>query len=318
MPDVIPIVSVCVQTYNHENYIVKCLESILMQKTNFPFEIILGEDLSSDKTREICIEYKDKFPDKIKLFLRNREDVIYIEGKPTGRFNFTENLKSCRGKYIAICEGDDFWTDENKLQKQVDFLEVNKEVVGCFHNSFVVNDKDEVIEKQYFKNLEKKSYNQEECLKTLKSAYATCSLVFRRNLIFNQISIYRDFISDFFIELLITQHGKLVYIDENMSAYRLHSGGIWQGSPTLHNNKVILRRYKFLYSIKDFRLKYKEYLKRKVLDYHKKVLQDTTSTKERIRFVFSRMKYLNYSPEYIYDRVRMSIHYRTKTLFKKQ
>src|SRR5690606_4409195 len=113
-----PVVSVCVQTYQHAPYIRECLDSILMQKTDFPFEILLGEDESSDGTREICIEYAEKFPDKIKLFLHRRENNIQIFGYPTGRFNFLTNLYSSNGKYIAICEGDDYWTDSDKLQKQ--------------------------------------------------------------------------------------------------------------------------------------------------------------------------------------------------------
>lgn len=124
-----PRVSVCVVTYNHVSFIEQCLESILIQQTDFPFEIILGEDESSDGTRAICKEYAEKFPDKIRLFLRSRKDVIYINGNPTGRYNFIENLKAAKGKYIALLEGDDYWTDPLKLQKQVDFMEKNEE---CF------------------------------------------------------------------------------------------------------------------------------------------------------------------------------------------
>ncbi len=127
-------VSVCVQTYQHKGYIKQCLDGILMQQTNFPYEIILGEDESTDGTREICIEYAEKYPDKIKLFLRCRKDVIYINGNATGRFNFMENLKACKGKYTALCEGDDYWTDPLKLQKQVDFLEANPEYSLIFTN----------------------------------------------------------------------------------------------------------------------------------------------------------------------------------------
>ncbi|MEI6490024.1 MAG: glycosyltransferase family A protein [Bacteroidota bacterium] len=130
-----PLVSVIVITYNHVKYIQQCLDSILMQKTSFDFEIILGEDDSKDGTREICIDYAKRFPDKIKLFLRSRKDVIMIDGSPTGRYNFIENFRASQGKYIAVCEGDDFWTDSYKLQKQVDVLEKNPSLSGCFHNS---------------------------------------------------------------------------------------------------------------------------------------------------------------------------------------
>ena len=96
-----PLVSVCVQTYNHAPYIKDTLEGILMQKTDFPFEILLGEDESTDGTRDICIEYAKKHPDKIKLYLHSRENNIKINGTPTGRFNFIYNLIHAKGKYIA-------------------------------------------------------------------------------------------------------------------------------------------------------------------------------------------------------------------------
>lgn len=124
-----PLVSVCVQTYQHAPYIRECLNSILMQKTDFDFEILLGEDESADGTREICIEYAEKYPDKIRLFLHKRENVIKISGSPTGRFNFLYNLNEAKGKYIALLEGDDYWTVNDKLQYQVDFLESNNQ---CF------------------------------------------------------------------------------------------------------------------------------------------------------------------------------------------
>ena len=96
------LVSVVVVTYQHEKYIRECLDGILQQKTNFPFEIIIGEDQSSDGTREICKEYADKYPEKIRLFLHSRENVIYINGNATGRYNFLECLKSSTGN-ILLC-----------------------------------------------------------------------------------------------------------------------------------------------------------------------------------------------------------------------
>ncbi len=127
-----PTVSVCVQTYQHVNYIKDCLDGILMQKTSFRFEILLGDDESTDGTREICREYAEKYPEKIRFFLHSRENNIQVNGNPTGRFNFLYNLYSSNGKYIAICEGDDYWTDPLKLQKQVDFLEKFPGYSLCF------------------------------------------------------------------------------------------------------------------------------------------------------------------------------------------
>ena len=128
-----PLVSVCCITYNHVHYVKDALDGFLIQKTDFPYEICLGEDESNDGTREICKEYAEKYPDKIRLFLRSRKDVIYINGHATGRYNFIETLKECKGKYIALCEGDHYWTEPTKLQKQVDFLEANESYVMSFH-----------------------------------------------------------------------------------------------------------------------------------------------------------------------------------------
>lgn len=134
-------VSVCFLTYNHEKFVAQALDSVMMQEMDFDYEIILGEDESQDGTREICIEYARQYPDRIRLFLRSRKDVIYINGRPTSRFNFIENWKAARGKYVAMLEGDDYWTDPLKLQKQADYLDNNPDCTLSFHNALIFNEK---------------------------------------------------------------------------------------------------------------------------------------------------------------------------------
>lgn len=112
-------VSVCVPTYRHARTIEKCLDSILEQETDFAYEILIGEDGSTDGTRELCAEYARKYPEKIRLFLHGRDNNIKINGHASGRFNLLYLLSKANGEYIAICEGDDWWTDKNKLQTQV-------------------------------------------------------------------------------------------------------------------------------------------------------------------------------------------------------
>src|ERR1044071_8468227 len=99
-----PLVSVCIQTYQHAPFIKDCLESVLAQKTNFPFEIIVGEDDSTDGTRDICRQYAIANPETIRLFLREEKDRIYIKGEKTGRFNLLNNLAAAKGKYIAMLD----------------------------------------------------------------------------------------------------------------------------------------------------------------------------------------------------------------------
>lgn len=111
------LVNVCIITYNQEKYIAQTIESVLSQRAAFSYLLVIGEDCSTDKTREICIAYKDKYPERIKLILHDKNIGA--------NRNFIDTLNNCQGEYIALCEGDDYWTDPDKLQKQVDFLEAN-------------------------------------------------------------------------------------------------------------------------------------------------------------------------------------------------
>ncbi len=161
-----------------------------MQKTNFQFEILLGEDASTDGTREICIEYAKKYPNKIKLFLHSRENNIKINGQQTGRFNFLYNLSSACGKYIALCEGDDYWTDPLKLQKQVDFLEANPEsaMVCTDYNRYY--QKIEELEKNCFprKYIDTRTVIFTDYIID-RSTICTATTVFRNN-------IYKEFLKE--------------------------------------------------------------------------------------------------------------------------
>lgn len=223
----VPLVSVCVVTYQHKDFIRNCLDGILMQQTNFPFEIILGEDESTDGTREICQAYAEKYPDKIRLFLRSRKDVIYINQHATGRFNFIENLKSARGKYIALCEGDDYWTDDNKLQKQVDFLEAYPNYSLCFHNYILKNEKKR-SEKVKFSagETEKSVFVTEDILGAW--FIATASVVFRRDYLVlpEWLSVVES--GDVALLLLLSLKGSFKYLHDVMSVYRVHDSGISQ------------------------------------------------------------------------------------------
>lgn len=122
------VVSVCVFTYNHGPYIRQALNSVLMQQTKFPFEILVGEDDSKDETRDICREFAKRYPDKIRLFLGHEKNKIYINGAKTGNYNSRQLRIACRGKYVAYLEGDDFWIDEQKLQRQWEFMERHPQI----------------------------------------------------------------------------------------------------------------------------------------------------------------------------------------------
>ena len=120
-----PVVSVNMITYNHENYIAQAIEGVMRQETDFEFELVIGEDCSQDRTRDICFEYQRKYPEKIRV-LWWHENVSRLGG------NSRRVMARCRGTYIAFCEGDDYWTDTHKLQKQVDALQRNPNVGFVF------------------------------------------------------------------------------------------------------------------------------------------------------------------------------------------
>lgn len=254
-----PLVSVAVVTFNHKDYIKKCLDGILEQQTRFPFEIILGEDQSIDGTREICQDYANKYPDKIRLFLRNREDVIYINGNPTGRFNFIENLKQCKGKYIALCEGDDYWTDPLKLQKQVDLLEANPQWVACHHwQKIALKRKGKFIEVDSPKSGH--GYLPQSQSKVIQ-IFSNKLRVKTRTVMFRNI-INDGFFPKWFAQVafgdvplsfLLGKHGDFGFIDEEMAVYRQTGEGIsTAGLKELGEKKFNIQHYKNWIQIWDY------------------------------------------------------------------
>ena len=127
-----PLLSVCLITYNHFKYIKQAIDGVLMQKVDFSWELIIADDFSTDGTREILLEYKKKYPQFITLILQ--------EKNVGAAQNWLDLITSPKSKYIAYLEGDDYWTDENKLQKQIDFLEENEGYSGCFHYTQILNE----------------------------------------------------------------------------------------------------------------------------------------------------------------------------------
>lgn len=243
---ILPIVSVCVQTYQHEAYIKECLDSILAQKTSFPFEIILGEDDSEDQTRKICKEYAEKNPDRIRLFLRNKKDKIFINGIKTGRFNFLENLKSCRGKYIAMCDGDDYWTDNFKLEKQINFIKTETNVSLCYSAYSY-----EKVDSTFFSEIVKDQiHNPEELKKTLYLGHISTWL-FKNDLHFllkNPI-IYKAPVMDLVLFAYFKTQGKIASQSFNSSFYRFNPVGMYRSKSEriIYKDLIYLNYYFFRY-----------------------------------------------------------------------
>ena len=148
----IPLVSVSCMTYNHAAYLRQCLDPILAQQTSFPFEIVIHDDASTDGTIGIIEEYVAKYPGIIiPIYQKENQYSKGIRGLPS-RYNYPR----CRGKYIAVCEGDDYWTDPQQLQKQVDFLEAHEDYVMTYHDMDVVDQHGSILQQSRIPSRHKK------------------------------------------------------------------------------------------------------------------------------------------------------------------
>lgn len=228
-----PLVSVVVPTFQHAGFIGRCLDSIMQQEVSFAVEVLVGEDESTDGTREICERYAAEHPDRIRLFLRSRKDVINIMGRPTGRANFQGLLTSAQGKYIALCEGDDYWSDPMKLQKQVDRLESDPRIVLSFHAVHVLKPDGALVDDQITKVPE--HYRTRLDLATRGNYIHTPTVMFR-NVLDGFPPEFRDSPNgDFFIYMLLSGYGELDYSSEAMSVYR-EGIGIWSSRSRYQRN----------------------------------------------------------------------------------
>ena len=220
MADTSKKVSVFMITYNHEKYIAEALDSILMQETDFDFDIVIGEDCSTDATRRIVLEYSRKYPDKIKLLLHN-VNVGFIS-------NMMYVLEACTGKYVAMCEGDDYWTYPFKLQKQVDFLEANNEYMLATHGYRIVKDGNVIrtVDHNEFidnNNTDGFAFDKEFALYHWVTQPVTA--LFRREAFKVDIRQYRYF-RDVHLFYHILKNGKGYFQNFVGADYRLHSTGI--------------------------------------------------------------------------------------------
>lgn len=211
-----PLVSICCITYNHEKYIEDALDSFLMQETNFPFEIIVHDDASTDNTAKTIRKYEKKYPSKI-IGIYQKENQYSKGRSPLNDYV----LPKVKGKYIATCEGDDYWIDSKKLQKQIEFLESNSEYVMCFHPVKVV-DTDKNFTGNYIGPYRKGS--KEYTIKdTVKSGFVHVSSRVIKTYVYKaERPAYMSHAmhGDYALALFLSAEGKVYCIDELMSAYR--------------------------------------------------------------------------------------------------
>jgi glycosyltransferase involved in cell wall biosynthesis len=213
-----PVVSVVLITYNHEQYIVHAIESVLAQQTEFPCEILISEDCSTDSTRDILSKYQQRYPEQIQLLLseRNQFDNQVV----------TRALLAAKGQYVALLEGDDYWTNTNKLQRQVEFLNENQGHAICFHGVRYIYEPGMGKEQEHLRPAA--TMTLRELLREGNLKFRTCSMVLRNGLLKKYPEWFnRVYCGDWALTLLYAEQGSVGYIDEVMAAYRIHPNGIW-------------------------------------------------------------------------------------------
>ena len=221
-----PLVSVVMIAYNVERYIAQALDSVLNQSLDGELEIVVGEDRSTDGTREILLAYGRRHPQRIRPLLRERNLGM--------NRNFVETLLAARGEYIALLDGDDYWTTPDKLQTQVDYLRTHRECSACFHNATVVYENGQpshpfhMVQPTFLL-----SHHVPKPMSTIADLAGgnfmqTCSVVFRAGLYGRLPAWYLSMPTfDWPLHLLNAEHGPIGYIDRVMGVYRVHEGSFW-------------------------------------------------------------------------------------------
>jgi glycosyltransferase involved in cell wall biosynthesis len=245
------LLDVIMLAYNHEHFIGEAIQGIIIQKTSFRFRLLIFDDCSQDKTKDIIDKHCTH--NNINLTIEYFRNKVNIGASENGK----QALESVSSKYIALCEGDDYWTDPYKLQKQVDFLEANEDYSMCFHEVDILRDNVKIGK---YSNLLKDTLTTEDFFD--RHIVASCSMLFRNIIVFPSWT-YRISSGDKLIIFLLSLKGKIKFINETSGVYRLHAGGIHNshyGIKKVYDMSVLLNL------INDYTSgKYEEYCKKSLM-----------------------------------------------------
>ncbi len=266
-----PLVSIFCVSYNHEKFIAQALDGFVMQQTDFNFEIVISDDCSTDNTKKIINEYKTKYP---KLF----RDVSPRENIGMQK-NWIHTLAACNGKFIALCEADDYWTDPYKLQKQVDFMEQHKDCALTYHPVEVINN--EELNRSYpYDNPKDVAYTSDVIMSHF---IPTCSVMLTAKSV-SKLPLWiikaRSF--DIALEMVVSLSGEILYISDSMAVYRQHLGGISKSK--IHQYRGALSQ---LYILR----KFNDYSEHSFNDIIRTKMKKTTSYHLKLRDKYGRRLY---------------------------
>ncbi len=232
-----PRVSVACITYQQAPYIARAIEGVLAQRVDFPIEMVIGEDLSTDGTRAIVEDFARRHPGVIRL--------LDMPGHLGMIGNFVRTLGSCRGEHIALLEGDDYWTDPDKLRKQVQFLDRHPECSGCFHDAAVHHEDGSREDHPYCPGDMPATVKLEDLL--VVNVIPTCSAMFRFRCLPEFSAAYDTFgFGDWPLHVLVARHGPFGYLNESMAVYRVHDGGVWATMAEVRRRQETIRIYGYL------------------------------------------------------------------------
>lgn len=230
-----PLVSISCLVFNHAPYLRQCLDGFMMQKTDFTFEVLIHDDASTDGSADIIREYESKYPDIVKPIYETEN-----QWKHGRRGSAVFNFPRAQGKYIALCEGDDYWTDPLKLQKQVDFLESHPDYSMCFHNAMNQYEGQNRPMEQ-FSSIENKEYFIEDLLNYWM--IPTASVVFRtevvRSELYKTVTDANLMFGDTPLFLTCVREGRIMGFSETMSIYRRTSSGVSSGFSTETYHRLV-------------------------------------------------------------------------------
>jgi glycosyltransferase involved in cell wall biosynthesis len=238
-----PLVSAALITFQHRRYLAAALDGVLAQQTDFPFEVVIGDDCSTDGAVDLLRDYQRRHPDKIKLLLAQRNLGAYTG---TGRLNLIQVLDACRGKYVALLECDDCWTDPTKLQRQIDLMEQDATIALCHHRVQILDERQNASRLSHYP-FHSPRVTLAEVLRRTSNMFYTGSIVFR-TAAFPGLpeQFFKLQLADWPLILLLLQSGDAVLVDRDMGLYRQHAGGHWTNKQRAWQNWQLLRMAKVL------------------------------------------------------------------------
>jgi glycosyltransferase involved in cell wall biosynthesis len=283
-----PVVSIICTAYNHESYIAQALDGFLSQQTTFPFEIIVSDDASTDKTADIICRYEREHPGLFRTFYHSENQ--YSRHIP---FFVNELVASARGKYLALCEGDDYWTNPLKLQKQVDFLENNPAFSACFHDCAILLENDGSINHKASKANE---YNNNVFTTKhliIDGFVNTCTVILRTEFLIIPKFFYEHLIDRLLLQL-ISLKGPIIYLNEEMAVYRKHSCGITNKEYSSRDIEQIQNRWDKFNVYTNFKYGHLIKVIKRSNDYQYLVKEKDRSWIIKIKMIFNRLVVLYY------------------------